>query len=185
MIFLESRPIFLIGFMASGKSTLGEALAHRLGWTFIDLDKAIEEVSSSTVAQIFATYGEEEFRRLETKVLHTLSTGKKSIIACGGGTPLRKENIDFMLERGVVVRLDASPEVIVRRLLLAPSNQRPLVEKYRQQPELLYKYVVETLRQRQSAYAKAHLSVDANTLENEEQIQSTVDDTITLLSTYL
>ncbi len=79
--------IFLIGYMGSGKTTLGRAYAKEMGLTFIDLDWYIEERFHTSVQKLFAQRGEEDFRRIEQKMLHEVADFEDVVIACGGGTP--------------------------------------------------------------------------------------------------
>ena len=87
-----SRRIFLTGFSGSGKSTVAQALASRLGWTAYDTDRLIEEREGRTIAAIFDSDGERYFRTLETKALQDVCTRDQIIVACGGGVPVLPEN---------------------------------------------------------------------------------------------
>src|SRR5262245_38504620 len=107
----DDAPLFLIGFMASGKTTVGRLLAERLDWAFVDLDKVIEDGAGKTVADIFAAEGEPGFRKRETEALREVAQRKKTVVATGGGTPCRDENIRAMLAAGRVFWLDVSADV--------------------------------------------------------------------------
>ena len=121
----SGQPLYLIGFMASGKTTLGRALALRLpGYEFVDLDEAIECIAKKSIPDIFASEGEAVFRELEARAPRQYSV-PGSIIACGGGTPCYAANMDYMLANGRVVWLVADDEVTRRRLRLA-RGLRPL-----------------------------------------------------------
>lgn len=105
--------IFLIGFMGSGKTTLGKPLAARLGYRFIDLDKAIEEGEGSTVGEIFAVRGEAHFRTLEHKYLQNIvSHGGDLVVSTGGGTPCFGGNMELMNASGVTVYFKLSPAML-------------------------------------------------------------------------
>ena len=119
-------PIFIIGYMACGKTTLGRALARRLGREFIDLDFYIEQRFRRSISQIFATDGEEAFRSAEHAMLAEVGEMQDVVIACGGGTPCFHGNMDFMLSRGTVIYLDTSVDRIVERLTRNRSR-RPLM----------------------------------------------------------
>lgn len=167
------NPVFLIGFMASGKTTLGRALAEAVpGLSFVDLDDEIRRAAGMSVSDIFTTRGEAGFRVLESEVLATTAL-PDTIIACGGGTPCRKENMDFMLGNGTVVRLVADPEVTVRRLIEAGPG-RPLVDAMLDKPDALLIKVKEMMAARDPHYSRAHYSFDANHLETAEQIAASV-----------
>lgn len=169
------KPVFLIGFMATGKTTLGRALAAAFpGIDFVDLDEAVEENAGCSVAEIFATHGEEGFRSLESDMLRRVAVGG-AVIACGGGTPCRSENMDYMLSAGKVVRLDASVDTIVRRLLEADPDKRPLVKACMGSAELLREKVEQLMSSRKSHYARAPFAFDANRLDDEQQVADAVE----------
>src|SRR4029450_7991537 len=96
----DDAPMFLIGFMASGKTTVGRLLSERLGWEFVDLDKLIEDDAGKAVADIFAAEGEAGFRKRETAALLEVAKQRKTVVATGGGAPCREENIKAMLASG-------------------------------------------------------------------------------------
>jgi shikimate kinase len=122
----DDAPIFLIGFMASGKTTVGRLLAERLEWAFVDLDKLIEEGAGRTVADIFAAEGEAGFRIRETEALREVAKRRKTVVATGGGAPCRDENIEAMLGTGRVFWLDVSAEEAVTRA--GKASGRPLLD---------------------------------------------------------
>lgn len=124
--------IILIGFMGSGKTSIGIKLSYRLRRTMTDTDKAIEKSCGMTVSEIFDRLGEEEFRRMETECLERmLGEAEGQIISAGGGLPIRKENRELLKNLGIVVFLRATAETICGRLeedttrpLLRGDNQR-------------------------------------------------------------
>ncbi len=122
----DDAPIFLIGFMASGKTTVGRLLAERLDWTFVDLDKVIEDAAEKTIPEIFAAEGEAGFRKLETATLREVAKRRKIVVATGGGAPCREENIDTMLQAGRVFWLEVSAEEAVQRA--GKESGRPLLD---------------------------------------------------------
>ena len=99
------QPIFLIGYMAAGKTSLGRFASKRLGREFIDLDKYIEARYRQSVSDLFATRGEEAFRIIERNMLHEVGEFDNVLIATGGGTPCFFDNMAYMNERGVAVFL--------------------------------------------------------------------------------
>ena len=119
--------IVLIGMPGSGKSYLGGLIAKAFGRELINMDTYIEDVQGKSIPDIFATYGEEYFRNLETELLKELQTGRNCIISCGGGVALRSENVVEMKKNGKVVLLTASPETIYERV--KDSNDRPLLKE--------------------------------------------------------
>jgi shikimate kinase len=112
---LQEINIYLIGMMGSGKSTIGELLAKRLGYQFIDTDTTIEKTARQSVAEIFQTSGEAEFRQLETQVLAEISAYTRLVVATGGGIVIKLENWSH-LQQGVVVWLDVSVDILVEGL---------------------------------------------------------------------
>jgi shikimate kinase len=106
----------LIGYRATGKTTLAKLLAEKLGWDWIDADVEIERVAGKSIARIFAEEGEPAFRDLEARVVADLCRRKRLVLAAGGGAPLREENRRAMREAGKVVWLTALPETIHARM---------------------------------------------------------------------
>jgi len=119
--------IALIGFMGTGKTVAGKALAERLGKEFIELDALIELKAGKTIPEIFQQDGEIAFRELEIGVTKEVSQNKNVVIACGGGVVLNKINIDRLKEECLIVYLTASPGVILRRTS-GDKNDRPLLK---------------------------------------------------------
>jgi shikimate kinase len=112
--------------MGSGKTTVGRILAKRLGWTFLDTDRQIQNESGMTIAEIFSERGEERFRELESEVAAGLAGLSGRVIATGGGFMLRSENLRRALEAGRVFFLVASAEEIWHRV--RRKRNRPLLE---------------------------------------------------------
>jgi shikimate kinase len=128
-IKLKGTPgIYLVGFMGSGKSTIGRLLAHRLGWSFFDTDDEIESAEKTSISKIFETRGEPEFRRIETGVVrqHALwiAGGRPAVLALGGGVFAQPENRRILEDRGITVWLDCPFEIIARRC--SQASHRPL-----------------------------------------------------------
>jgi shikimate kinase len=114
--------IALIGFMGTGKSSVGRVLARRLGRQFIELDALIEKNAGKSIPEIFQHDGEIGFRELEIQTIKDIESEKNVVVACGGGVVLNKINIDRLKEGGVVVYLTAAPNVILQR-----TSRDPLV----------------------------------------------------------
>jgi shikimate kinase len=121
------RRILLVGFMGSGKSTVGARLAERLGWGFADLDSAIEEAEGRSIPQIFAEEGEEAFRRIEHGLALALLQGDRLVLASGGGWPCREGRMEGLGPDTLTVWLRVSPERALERVR-GQDVRRPLLE---------------------------------------------------------
>jgi shikimate kinase len=151
--FEPDAPIFLIGFMATGKTTVGRILAARLGWRLVDLDDVIARDAGQSVPRIFETEGEPGFRAREARALVEVSRERKVVVATGGGAACREENLRAMLGAGRVVALAITPEEAVRRA--RGGAGRPLLSG----PDPVAT-ATALLGAREPFYARAHLSVD-------------------------
>jgi len=149
--------IFLIGYMGSGKTTVGKLLAARLGYSFIDMDVHIEEKLFKSVSQIFAEFGEDKFRLLEQQSLHEVADFDHVVISTGGGAPCFFDNMDYMNERGMTVYLKLSPEELAERLESSHANKRPLLAE--RKGEKLKQFISEALAKREPFYSQAAYSV--------------------------
>ena len=118
--------IVLIGFMGTGKSTVSELLKRRFAMEVVEMDQIIAERQGMSISDIFATYGEEYFRDLETNLLIEMQSKKNMVISCGGGVPMRERNVVEMKKNGRVVLLTAKPETILNRV--KNNHDRPLLE---------------------------------------------------------
>ena len=166
------RRIILIGYMGSGKTTVGKALSKETGMMFYDLDWYIESRMHKTVAQIFAERGEEGFRKIEYNMLHEVAEFEDVIISCGGGTPCFFDNIDYLNGQGDVCYLKATPEVLYKHLLMG-KVERPLIKG--KSPEELIKFITEQVGKREEFYAKARYTLDVSLMDSFEKIQLSVD----------
>lgn len=165
--------IILVGYMCAGKTTVGKALAKRLGMTFYDLDWYVEERFHTKVARIFAEKGEAHFRDLERRMLHEVAEFENVVLSCGGGTPCFFDNIDYMNSVGHTFYLKASPETILNHLAMS-RGERPLLKG--KSPEELREFVTAQLEEREPFYAKANETVDVNVLDSFSKIELVVDD---------
>lgn len=148
----------LIGFMGSGKTTISQALAKITGFKEVDVDKYIVDKAGMEISEIFAKYGEEHFRKLETQALKELQNRKGQIISCGGGAVLKDENVDILKSNSVIVRLEAKPETIFERV--KDSTNRPLLNE-----NMSLERVVELMSAREPRYssvADITVNVDVN-----------------------
>ena len=119
--------IVLIGFMASGKTSVGRRLASRLGYPFVDTDSLIEKQAGLSITGVFSMHGETVFREMETVVARELKNLKSCVISTGGGLPITPGNLDLLREAGLVVFLKADPEDLVQRL--QRDVRRPKVQE--------------------------------------------------------
>jgi shikimate kinase len=157
-----NKLVYIIGFMGSGKSTAGKKLSASLGWSFIDLDRKIEERAGKSIPQIFEQDGEDQFRKLESEILHTLSSLKETIVSTGGGTPCHGENMDFMLSTGLTIYLKLTPEQLTNRLLES-SGKRPLIKNI---PDYkLFDFIESRLAQREKWYGRANIIIEGINLD--------------------
>ncbi len=143
--------IVLIGFMGSGKTSVGKALARQLLRKFVDVDTVIEKEQGCSINEIFADKGEEAFRRLEQECINTLAQEKGRIIATGGGVPIYSKIPD----KSLIINIDADFDVIVHRLNDRERAKRPLFQD-EARARALYDERIETYRE------LADFSVDAN-----------------------
>lgn len=163
---MESR-IFLIGFMGSGKSTLGAQLARRLDYRFTDMDQLIEETAEMTIPEIFHEHGEEVFRKWEHDILLELCQLEKLVVSTGGGVPCHSENMALMNSCGSTIYLKISPEALVSRLIKS-RTERPLITG-KSEPELL-NFIKTTLKNREEYYSRATHVVKGFNIKPEELI---------------
>ena len=148
--------IFLIGFMGSGKTTIGKKLAKKMKYAFLDLDQEIEKQENLSISEIFEIHGEDYFRVLEKKVLVDLTQLSNTVVSCGGGTPCHYNNIELINNAGISIYLQLSPEALHSRLKSA-KTQRPLL-KNKEEKELLV-YINSKLEERQSCYHKSKIVI--------------------------
>ena len=155
------RNITLVGFMGTGKSTVGRILAKKLGYRFIDVDEEIEREQGVSISHIFSELGEPYFRQLERVLIKTLSLREGLVISAGGGAVVDESNIEAMKQGGTLVCLTASPDEIMKRV--GKSNNRPLL----QVPDPMAK-IMELMSKREPFYRKADFMVDTTTMSAEE-----------------
>lgn len=154
-------PIYLIGYMAAGKTTVGRLLAERLGWHFVDLDEAFAEIHGLTPAEYIREEGIEAFRRKEKYVVEDLAELpiEKVIYATGGGYPCWEDNMACLKELGTSIYLRWKPEHLAERLMLTDLNERPVLQG-RTKEELL-QFITPQLEARTPYYEQADYIIDA------------------------
>jgi len=143
--------IVLIGFMGSGKTTVGKSLARQLHKKFVDVDTIIEAKQNSCVAEIFESKGEEYFRKLEQKCINDITQKKGQVIATGGGLPIHS----VIPEKSLIVYIDADFDVILKRLSTKERDKRPLLQDT-SRAKALYDERIDTYKE------LANFRVDAN-----------------------
>lgn len=152
--------IFLLGYMGSGKSTLGKKLANKLSIPFVDLDAYIEKVQNKSISRIFAEDGEEYFRNSETEALKTLTQLYKSaVVSLGGGAPCFNNNMEFVNQHGVSIYLKVENKILYGRLKKG-KNKRPLIANLKGK-ELL-QFIIKALHEREPYYSQATITIEDN-----------------------
>lgn len=159
---MESKNIFLIGFMGSGKSTIARMLARETGKTLIEMDETIEAEAGCTINQLFEEHGEDYFRNLESQLVYRIADEGDTVVSCGGGVVLREENVLNMRKNGKIVYLCATAETIYLRV--RHSTNRPLLNG-----NMNIEYIGNLMEKRLPAYEKAaDIVIDVNGKEKGE-----------------
>ena len=163
-VLSEMRNVFITGFMGTGKSCVGEALAARLGREFVDLDEQIVQAAGEQINAIFARQGEAHFRTLEHETLKKLCSGSGFVVSTGGGAVISMENRSLMHDSGVVVNLRASAETIRNRL--DGDDKRPLLRDDKSAEK-----IAAMLEEREPCYADADIRIDTTGRSVEEIVE--------------
>lgn len=158
--------IYVIGFMGSGKSSLGKRLAAKMNKEFIDSDKAIEAEVGMSIAEIFEEKGEAFFRDFETRWLAEHAE-ENAVIALGGGTPCSQKNIDLILKKGLIVYLIVSVPALATRLSGSKSI-RPLIEKFKNDSVALKEFISNKIEEREVYYKQAQIKFDGESVDAEK-----------------
>ncbi|WP_179862219.1 shikimate kinase [Longibacter salinarum] len=172
--------IYLSGFMASGKSTVGPLVAERRDLDFLDLDDAIEDEANRSVPEIFAIEGELGFRQRETKALWATAENDDVVVSLGGGTIVSKENRDWAMEHGLVVTLQVDADTILDRVA-DEADHRPLLQDENEQPlarQAMRRRIEQMLSERRAAYEQVHAVVDAD--REPDVVASVIDEIATV-----
>lgn len=164
----DQNIIFLIGFMGSGKSTLGKKVATKTGYTFIDLDDLIVNHINMSISEYFDIYGEAAFREIEREKLHSLYGMENVIVATGGGTPCHLDNMDWMNKHGKTVYLKLPSKTLLSRLSQKEVESRPLLKG--KSDEEIFEFINSKLDERSPYYNQAKIIFDA--------LQSNIKDLI-------
>lgn len=158
---MHSR-IFLIGFMGSGKSTLGAKLARQIGYAYVDMDHLIEDTAGMTVPGIFSEHGEAVFRKWEHDILIELCKRDNIVVSTGGGAPCHHDMMRIMNEHGTTIYIKLTPEALKARLIHSKTD-RPLI-KGKTEPELFH-LITSMLGDREKYYLQATHTVNGMNLE--------------------
>ncbi|MDR0506151.1 MAG: shikimate kinase [Dysgonamonadaceae bacterium] len=147
------QKIFLIGYMGSGKTTIGKCLAKRLNMQFIDLDTYIENKYRKSIVEIFADKGEDGFRKIEKEMLQEIILFEDVVISTGGGCPCFFNNMELMNNAGITIYLKMSVDELTKRLSGTSKEKRPLI-KYKNANELK-SFIIDSLAKRDFFYSQA------------------------------
>lgn len=150
---MAAEKIFLVGMMGSGKSYWTKKMAKWIKSAGYDLDDLIEMNEERTITEIFSEDGEDQFRKIEAKILRWFKEKKKFVLATGGGTPCFQDNMSWMKKEGVVIWLDESVEVLAKRLNEEKAH-RPLIANLEE--DALVKFLQDKLVERHSFYSQAN-----------------------------
>ena len=169
---INNNRIYLIGYMGSGKTTIGRSLAKKLNFQFIDTDLFIENRQKKTVSEIFSEKGEDVFRQMEHMALEEISSFENVIISTGGGAPCFHNNMELMNNSGFTIYLKSSPEELTKRLNKS-KNKRPLLKE--KTPEQMLTFIAENLEKRDYYYNQAQLTFDAGQMLTKSDINNMID----------
>lgn len=154
--------IFLIGFMFSGKSTVGKKLASIMGYDFIDTDKYFEDKYKISIFDFFEKFGEEMFRKFEHEILKESVVKDNVIISTGGGLPCFNENMDIINDKGISIYLEMPFKAIINRQKNS-KQKRPLLQNKTQ--EEIETYLLDLLTKREPIYQKSKITIDAQNID--------------------
>ena len=164
------QPIFLVGYMGCGKSTIGRKLARRLGLHYVDTDALVEEKEGATVYDIFQFEGEEQFRRVERAVMEEVIAEGAAIVSTGGGLPTWADNMARMNATGRTVYLKRSAENIASRLSPYGRQKRPRLRGLND--EELVQFMQEDMARRACFYEAAQQTIACDGLSDDEILQA-------------
>ena len=171
--------IYLIGYMCSGKTTLGTLLKEIADVIFTDLDQYIEAREGKTINEIFAKKGEAEFRKMERAALKDVTETIGGVIATGGGTPCFFDNMEYMKANGSVIYLNCSRGELFERLKIYKAT-RPLLKD--KSDEEIKEFIENSLPKREPFYNNASIIIDADPLSTEEGAIATAKKVLNLIS---
>jgi len=153
--------LFLLGYMGSGKSSVGQQLAEELGYDFYDLDSIFEDKFQSSIPDFFIKYGESQFRENESDVLKSLEIKEDAVVSTGGGLPCHHDNLDYINQIGSSLYLYVKNKNLSHRLYNSDISKRPLLKDIHTEEKMM-KFVSDSIQEREPYYFKTHLIIDAN-----------------------
>jgi shikimate kinase len=145
--------IYLVGYMGTGKSYLGKMLSDRMGFPYFDTDIIIEDQQKKKISQIFSEEGEDAFRLYEKEAIRSINT-EDAVVSCGGGLPCFHNNMDYMVEDGIVIWIKSSVQDIIKRV--GKDTERPLLKM---DDKELTSFVKKHLKSRKQHYSKSQVKV--------------------------
>lgn len=160
--------IVLIGFMGTGKTTVGKRVSRQLAWKFVDIDQEVEKITGLTIREIFQRFGETRFRSEETAAVKRLAKLDNLVISTGGGVVLNPENMNFLAQTGIVIALGADSDTIYNRV--SRKNTRPLLMQ--ENPRQAIK---DLLKEREHLYRQARYNIDTSNLSLEQVTQKVIE----------
>lgn len=179
---IKKKLIFLTGFMGSGKSTIGQIMANKIGYGFVDIDKQVEELTKLSISDIFVLKGEKYFREIERKTLEKISRYDHYIVALGGGTILNPTNLKLIKSNGVLIYLKADVENLFNRLRKTYDRPILLTKDGKNLNNIeLRKKIQEILQTREPYYQMSHYTIDTSN----KNLNDIVDETVNLLKIIL
>ena len=161
--------IFMGGFMGAGKSTIARGLHRELGLPLVEMDERIVQEQGMSINDIFAQYGEDKFRDIESQLILDLGKEGASVVSCGGGVVVRPQNTEYMKQSGRIVYLSASPETVYERV--KNSSDRPILNGH-----MNVEYIAELMEKRRALYeAAADITVATDGKSREELCQEIME----------
>lgn len=163
---------FLIGYMGSGKTTLGRKIARKLGWNFIDLDAVFEETTGLSISGYFERYGEDRFRQEERRILMNTPYPEHCVVATGGGLPCFFDNMAQLNRLGTTVYIQVPPAILAVRVQHG-KQVRPLLQQL--EGDALIAFITGKLAERETFYTQASLTVDGRSPDINELVKLLTD----------
>ncbi|MDR1952006.1 MAG: shikimate kinase [Elusimicrobiota bacterium] len=161
--------IALIGFMGTGKTTIGKIVSKKIGFSFYDIDSIIELNEKKSISDIFIEYGEKFFRHIEAEVIEEASKKNELVISCGGGAVLDKKNIENLRTNAIIINLQTDPETIYKRV--KNKANRPVLGS----KNISIEKIKELLYLRKDAYLNCDFSIDSTDIKPEKAADMIVE----------